>query len=105
MGTLSCGDLIPGSIDAAAEAEFYTLTGQANDVITLTLVETSNWGGTAGSADARLTLFAPSGAEVVTFDSNGQQQVTLPESGTYIVRIQANNLVSTGSYDLGLECL
>ncbi len=86
-----------------AEADFYTLTGQADDVITLALVETSNWG--LASNDARLTLFAPSGAQVITFDSNGQQEVTLPESGTYVVRVQANNLVSTGSYDLELECL
>ena len=102
LGLRSCGDLISGSIDAAAEADFYTLTGQADDVITLALVETSNWG--LSSNDARLTLFAPEGAKVISFDSNGQQQITLPESGTYVVRITAENFVTTGTYDLGLEC-
>ena len=63
-GTLNCGDLVSGSIDAAAEADFYTLAGQADDVITLALVEPSNWG--ISSNDARLTLFAPSGAQATT---------------------------------------
>ena len=51
-----------------------------------------------------MTVLAPSGTEVITFDSNAQQQLTLPETGMYLIRLNANNLVSTGSYNLGLEC-
>ncbi len=57
-----------------------------------------------GRNDARLTLFSPTGVEVILFDSNAQQQITLVETGTYLLRIQANNLTSTGFYELGLEC-
>ena len=31
-------------------------------------------------------------------------QLTLPESGTYVVRVNANTLMSTGTYSVGLEC-
>ena len=105
-GTLTCGTLLAGSITEAGEVDLLTFTGTAGQVVDLTLVETSAWGGVAGiSNDARGQLFAPSGDAVGgAFDSNTQVTHTLPETGTYIVRINANNLVSTGSYNLGMEC-
>src|SRR5207247_1870451 len=42
---------------------------------------------------------------VTTFDANSQQQLTLPETGTYVIQIRSNFFVGTGSYSLGLECL
>ena len=51
------------------------------------------------------TLFAPSGAPVVSFVAQGQQQITLSESGTYVVQVRANNFAGTGTYNLGLVCL
>ena len=53
---LTCGDLIPGSIDVAGEADFFTFTGQAGDEILLTLVQT---GGFGGPSRAQATLFDP----------------------------------------------
>jgi uncharacterized repeat protein (TIGR01451 family) len=50
-------------------------------------------------------LFSPAGAAVLTFDAHSQQQLTLGETGTYIIQVYAHNLVSLGSYSLGLECL
>jgi hypothetical protein len=50
-------------------------------------------------------VFAPSGKLVVGFNANGQQQLTLAETGTYVVQVQAGNLVTTGTYSLGLQCL
>jgi TRAP-type mannitol/chloroaromatic compound transport system substrate-binding protein len=49
-------------------------------------------------------LFAPSGTQVVSFGANGQQQLTLAESGTYVAQVRASNLVASGQYNLGLEC-
>jgi len=105
FGTLVCGGLRSSLIDFSAEVEQFNFTAQAGDLISLTLVETSNWGGLGGSADARATLISPSGNEEVIFDSNSQETIVLPESGTYVVRVNANDLVSTGSYNLGLSCL
>ena len=68
----------------------------------LTLVDTAGW---AFGAFAQATVIAPSGANVVTFNANSQQQITLTESGAYTIRVNANNLVTTVNYNLGLECL
>ena len=97
---IALGDVLSGSIDAAAESDFFTYAGTAGDIISLTLVETSSW---AFAVDARLTLFSASGAELLEVDSNVQLEYTLPETGTFTLRITANNLVSTGSYNLGLQ--
>ena len=43
-------------------------------MISLTLSETSNWGG------ARVTLFSASGVELLEFDANAQQEHTLAET-------------------------
>ena len=91
-------------MDVAGEVDLITFTGNTNEVVTLTLVETSNWGGLQGRNDARVTLFTPSAVPLGFFDSDGQQQFALPNGGTYVIRLNANNLVSTGSYDLGLQC-
>ncbi len=35
----------------------------------------------------------------------GEAQVSLPETGTYVLTVTANDIVSTGSYNLGFERL
>lgn len=35
----------------------------------------------------------------------GQVQVSLPETGTYVLTVTANHIVSTGSYNLSYERL
>jgi hypothetical protein len=51
-----------------------------------------------------LTLFAPSGAALAAFRSNGQASVTLPGAGLYVVRVNATNLITLGSYEVRLTC-
>src|SRR3989442_8428733 len=53
---------------------------------------------------ATATVFSPTAAVVLTFNANSQQQLTLSETGTYIVQVRASNFVNTGSYSLGLQC-
>lgn len=79
-------------------------SGNAGDLIALTLVETSNWGGSFGANDAVGTVGAPSGTVVGTHDSNTQPQITWPGSGTYVIQFNANNLVSTSSFKLSITC-
>ena len=103
--SLSCGDpVISGSIDAAAETDQFTFSGEAGDVVSITVADTGGEFVTTG-ADARVFLFSPTGAQLGLFDANSERVFTLPESGTYAIEVKANNLVSTGSYNLNLECL
>ncbi|HLJ17180.1 MAG TPA: PKD domain-containing protein, partial [Bryobacteraceae bacterium] len=99
--SMTCGDIMSGSITAAGQVDRYTFTGTANGIVTLTLADT---GGFGFGIDAVANVFAPSGKPVVGFGANGQQQLTLAETGTYVVQVQANNLASTGTYNLGLVC-
>ena len=50
-------------------------------------------------------MFAPSGAAVGSLRSNSQATFTLPEAGTYVIRVSATNLATTGSYNLNFECM
>ena len=52
-----------------------------------------------------MTIFAPSGAVVGTLLSNSQSLYTLPVTGVYAIRVSANNLAATGSYNVSRECL
>ena len=104
-GILTPGSLVAASIDSAGETDLYTFDGSANDEILVTLVDT---GGqlTLGGVAANALLYAPSGVEVgANFNANSQQSFTLPETGTYVIRIVASTLVHTGTYSVGLEQL
>ena len=49
------------------------------------------------------TVFSPTGVEVTSFFP-AQREITLPESGTYVVKVTASDLTNTGSYALELQC-
>jgi len=102
-GTLNCGSLLSGKIESPGEVDLITFSGRTEQVIDLTLVQTTGFDGVHGVL-ARYTLFSPSGKELGTFDANTQRSFTLPETGTYLIRVNANNLFHTGTYNLGLEC-
>jgi uncharacterized protein YjdB len=98
------GSLVSGSL-AAAQVDLYTFTGAANELITLTLATTSGFSSSLTFPTA--CLIAPSNVVVECFGANpgNQRTHTLLETGTYLVRVNANNFVTTGSYALGLESI
>src|SRR4051794_38886385 len=99
---MSCGSLPQGSL-IAAQVDQYTFAGTANVVVTLTLPGAGVFPSGA-LIRSKANVFAPSGTLVVGFQANGQQQLTLAETGTYVVQVQANNFTSAGTYSLGLQC-
>jgi hypothetical protein len=50
-------------------------------------------------------VYAPSGALVngTGYYANTQRRFDLTEDGTYVIGVRASNLVSTGTYSLGIE--
>lgn len=100
---INCGGLLAGSIEQPSEADFFAFTGTANAQIALTLVQTSGFGSNAGQR-AQATVYSSTGAQVDQFLANQSRAITLPTDGTYLVRINSENLGHTGSYNLGLEC-
>src|SRR5205823_2720644 len=97
--TLTCGGLVAHSINAAGQVDQITFTGQTNERVTLTLVQTSGFAGTLALA----TVFSPTGAVVVAFNANSLPTRRSSDLGTYVIQVEANNLVSTGFYSLGRE--
>ena len=99
---LPCGSLYSGAISSAGQVDQIGFSGTGNQIVTLTLVQTA---GFPYPSQAWAKVISPSGALVVQFGANGQQQIRLPETGLYIVQVMASGLVSTGSYKLGRECV
>jgi Big-like domain-containing protein/pre-peptidase len=101
---LQCGVPQPGTIAAPGEVDLYSFTSQAGQIVGLTLASTGGFTTNRNGTSAALTLFAPTGALLGAFRSNGQANFTLPATGTYVVRVNATNLATTGSYNVGLQC-
>jgi len=70
----------------------------------MTITETTDWGGSLGANGARATVFSSSGVELAQVTSNGMVDIVVPATGSYLVRVSANNLTATGSYQLSLAC-
>lgn len=104
---LVLGDLIGDSIMVPGESDQFLFTAQAGDVVLFALVKTSG-GWITNIERPEATIFSPTAVQVATIQP-GYVQDTMPESGTYTIRVVATNLVSgldgTGSYNLGLEGL
>ena len=100
--TLAYGDVVGRDITEPAQIDQLTFSGDAGRAITLTLAVTSSFG---AFESARAHLYTPTGAELLVFDGNSRNLLTLPETGTYVLQVRATNLVSSGSYNLGLESL
>src|SRR5206468_2391615 len=102
---LACGTRSPGQIEAAGDVDLFSFTGPAGGIVSLALASTGGFSANPNnSSSVMLTLFAPSGAAVGVLRSNSQGNFTLPEAGTYVIRVNATNLATTGSYNLNLEC-
>jgi hypothetical protein len=102
---LSCGSLISGDISEAGQIDQYTYSALGGGVITLTLADTGGFNpGYPYYIVASATLYDPNGKPVVSFNANNQQQVTLALTGIYTIEVNASDLASTGTYNLGIVC-
>jgi hypothetical protein len=99
VGEIGCGDVHHGSIDAPGEVDVMWFRGNAGDRVGVALV------GTFPGGYQCATVRAPSGSAVASFCSDGLEDLVLPETGRYSVRVTAWDLVFTGPYALGLSCL
>src|SRR5439155_888747 len=99
--TLACGGLISRSIDGPAQVSQQTFTAQLNYKVTLTLPPS----GLTKFVTSTSAVVSPTTAIYVLSLHDALPILTLPTTGTYVIQVQASNLISTGSYSLGRECL
>jgi hypothetical protein len=100
---LMCGVNL-GQIDAAGETDLFSHMGQAGEIISLTLASTGGFASNGGGRSVSLSVFAPSGLLAGSLRSNDQANFTLPEAGAYIIRVNATNLATTGTYEVRFAC-
>ena len=99
--TFGFGTTVSGRITNATQQDLITFTATAGDRIQLVLVTTSGFSPFFGR-NPRATLTSPSGQILGTWDATGSRDFTLAEAGTYLVRVRANNLTDSGTYNLSL---
>jgi hypothetical protein len=106
--TLVCGSLNSKVVDAAAQVDLYRFEGGMGQTVTLTLASTGGFSAnpnTGFGPNAMLTLFSPSGAAVgSTLHSNSQRDFALSETGIYVIRVNASDFSTKGSYIVSLQC-
>jgi len=97
---LGCGALEPGSLTVLGQVDQYTFPAQANQILTLTLVDT---GGFASGGVAVVSLFAPSGQLLTSFGANNHVQVPLPAAGTYVLQVVGSGFTALGQYSVNWQ--
>ncbi|MBZ0279903.1 MAG: pre-peptidase C-terminal domain-containing protein [Anaerolineae bacterium] len=98
---VTVGETVTGELVTDAPWALYAIEAQAGDTLDITL--------TSEAFDSFLTLIGPDGDVLITDDdgagdSNARiAEFELPESGTYIIRVDSYNQLSTGEYTLLVE--
>ncbi len=101
---LSCGGITSGKIAAASQVDQYAYAGQAGGILSFNLVNTSGFNPFYG-VEPSATLFDPTGKAILTFAANSSKETTLAWTGTYLVQVSSSDLASTGTYNLGVDCI
>lgn len=95
---IAVGDTVNGELTADATSADYSLQGHSGDVVSIRL--------TSDAFDSYLTLTSPDGQVLVTDDDSaggsnaGILDYNLPDDGTYTIRVDSYNQISTGEYTL-----
>jgi hypothetical protein len=103
-GILTCGASAAANIAASGEVDLYSFDSTAGRPVSLTLISTGGFATNTGSNSVALTLLSPSGAAIGALRSNSTGSFVLPETGPYVVGINATSLARTGSYVVTLSC-
>jgi hypothetical protein len=90
---ITCGDTLPRSISAIAESDTFTFPALAGEVASITIQQTVG-------LNACWELYRPSGGSLA--NSCDQKSVTLPDTGSYIIRAFDNGDDDSGNYNLNL---
>ena len=103
--TIAVGDIVRCEINPAGDSEIFRFWGTAGGVILLTVTDPTINGvfrfPVAQLFTPSLTLFATNALRDVESD----QQLTLPETGTYTVLVAEYQTNETEAYGIALQCL
>lgn len=90
---IGCGDTASGILGAETESDMYAFAAVAGEIASITANDAD------GSIVVGFELYGPTGTSVVK-STSGQRTVTLPDSGTYTIRVFENGDDGTGAYNV-----
>lgn len=95
---IGCGNTLPGQLSAVGESDCFEFSGEQNETVSVTTQET------AGFFQSCWEIFTPGGASLGAECAGDprQDQRTLPETGTYTIRVFDQNENEAGAYDVNL---
>jgi hypothetical protein len=100
---LGCGATHRGVIDPAGDIDLVRLPASAGDFITISLVETSGF--STMFQTVQLTLLTPTLDSIARFGALTRQDIVLPATGTYLMRLSGAPVGATGTYAVNVACL
>jgi hypothetical protein len=101
-GGIVTGDVLGGTIDPAIDEDVFQFAASAGDFVVIAMDATDE------NLDPYLLLHGPSGTEIAVDDDGGELgrdarvQVTLPESGLYLITARSFSGGSAGGYFISL---
>ncbi len=94
---IACGQTINSSIASAGQTNTYTFNANAGETVDVLSL--------GQSLNAVADVYSPSETRVGSCTNNFTGPLNVPNTGTYIIRVHADNGVSTGAYGISLTFL
>src|SRR6266478_269725 len=94
---ITCGQTITSGINSPAQTNTYTFVANAGESVTLLAL--------GQSMSAVAELYSPTGSRIGGSTNLFSGPINLTSTGTYTIRVHADNSESTGSYGISLSFL
>ena len=94
---IGCGRTINSSIGFAGQTDTYTFTAKAGETVTILAL--------GQSLNAVGDVYSPAETRIGSATNNFTGPLNLTTSGTYTIRVHADNSVATGAYGISLTFL
>ncbi len=94
---IACGQTITDTINSPGQTNTYTFDANAGESVTLLAL--------GQSMNAVADVYSPTGSRVGGSTNNFSGPINLASTGTYTIRVRADNSESTGSYAISLSFL
>src|SRR6266404_6826129 len=94
---IACGQTITNSINSPGQTNTYTFVANAGESVTLLAL--------GQSMNAVADVYSPAGSRIGGTTNNFTGPINLASTGTYTIRVRADNSESTGTYGVSLSFL
>src|SRR5439155_24657823 len=94
---IACGQTITDTINSPGQTNAYTFAANAGESVTLLAL--------SQSMNAVADVYSPTGSRIGGSTNNFSGPINLTSTGTYTIRVHADNSEATGAYGISLSFL